>query len=227
MVTDARWGMAIPMTIDPQTDLLSLVQWMSPAFPLGSFAYSHGLETAITDGHIHDAESLQDWLQMLLAFGNGHNDALLVSLAHQGQDPVALHEIARALAASPERLEETMAQGRAFVTTTNAILGTDLSELCLPVAVGVQSRRLTALSRETLLSLYLQSFLGNLVQCAIRFVPLGQTDGHRVLSRLGDEISAKAKALAEASQADFASATYAADMGSMRHTYQDVRVFRT
>ncbi|MEM8555605.1 MAG: urease accessory UreF family protein [Pseudomonadota bacterium] len=215
------------MPTDAQTDLLALVQWMSPAFPLGSFAYSHGFEAAVNMGQVTDAESLEAWCRAILIHGSGHNDAVLLAATRNGAELGAMESLAEALASCPERLEETRAQGRAFIETTNAILGTDSAPLALPVAVGLQSRRLQSLSTETVLALYLQSFVGNLVQCTIRYVPLGQSAGHAVLNRLAPVIARCARELAEATADDLASAAFGADLAAMAHEHQEVRVFRT
>ena len=100
--------------------LLTALQWLSPAFPIGSFAYSHGLEWAIEAGHINDEPTLQNWLQDLIALGSGRSDAILVSLAYCAEDRPALkslNDLALAFAPSSERRAETVLQGQAFCQT--------------------------------------------------------------------------------------------------------------
>ena len=97
-----------PMT----TDVLTLSQLLSPSFPVGAFAYAHGLETAIDDGAIHDVESLQVWLLDLLDHGGANADAVLLNIAYRSDDPL-IDATARAFAASSERLMETDLQGAA------------------------------------------------------------------------------------------------------------------
>ena len=65
------------------TDVLILSQLLSPAFPVGAFAYSHGLERAVTDNTIHDAATLEAWLLDLIDMGGARSDAVLVSVAYQ------------------------------------------------------------------------------------------------------------------------------------------------
>ena len=97
------------------TDILTLTQLLSPNFPVGAFAYSHGLETAIHDGAIYDAASLQDWLHDLLHFGSAQSDAVLVNMTYAG-DTSEVDSIARAFAASVERLKETDLKEPRFAT---------------------------------------------------------------------------------------------------------------
>ncbi|MGB8622960.1 MAG: urease accessory UreF family protein, partial [Paracoccaceae bacterium] len=104
-------------------DLLSLTQWLSPAFPVGGFAYSHGLEQAIAAGDVADAEGLEQWLSVVLDEGSGAVDATLLCLALKGAD---MADLARALAASKERLAEAETQGAAFAAAVNGISAGDM-----------------------------------------------------------------------------------------------------
>ena len=96
--------------------LLHLLAWLSPAFPTGAFAYSHGLEWAVESGDIVDGDTLHAWLTDVLAHGSGHNDVILLRHAHRpNADHVVLNELAVATAPSRERRQETLAQGTAFI----------------------------------------------------------------------------------------------------------------
>ncbi|WP_372602839.1 urease accessory protein UreF [Actibacterium sp.] len=207
-------------------DLLTLTQWLSPAFPLGSFAYSHGLETAIATDQVGDAAGLQDWLQLVLEEGAGAVDVTLLCLTQKGADADDLAALALALATSRERQEETLAQGRALVSTINQINGEDAPARPLPVALGVAARRLD-LSPEQVAALYLHGFASNLVSVAVRFVPLGQTEGQRVLAGLHPTIQAVAARAAQATLDDLGSAALGADLSAMQHEELDVRIFKT
>lgn len=205
-------------------DLLTLTQWLSPAFPLGSFAYSHGLEAAIAAGDVGDAETLEHWMVVVLEEGAGATDATLLCRALEGDDD--LPDVARALAASRERLHEAEAQGAAFVATVNAMTGEALAPMPLPVAVGMAARRLN-LAPPQVAALYLHAFASNLVSVAVRFVPLGQTDGQRVLARLHPVILSVAERAAVTPLDEIGSAAFGADMAAMRHEDMDVRIFKT
>jgi len=204
-------------------DLLTLTQWLSPAFPVGAFAYSHGLEQAISDGDVRDAATLEAWLRLVLEQGSGAVDATLLCRALAG-DEVA--DTARALAASRERLEETEKQGAAFARTVNALYGEALPPMPLPVAVGVAARRLS-LPPEQVAALYLHSFTSNLVSAAVRFVPLGQSEGQQALSRLHGVIESVAARAVETPLDQIGSAGFGADLAAMRHETLDVRIFKT
>src|SRR5271166_5925512 len=110
--------------IDPS--LMPLMLWLSPAFPVGAFAYSHGLEWAVEAGDIHDARSLGGWLVDLLTFGAPRADAILFAAAFRAAEAgdwealVETNDLAVALSASAERRLETTAQGAAFVAAARA-----------------------------------------------------------------------------------------------------------
>ncbi|WP_114965997.1 urease accessory protein UreF [Alkalilacustris brevis] len=207
--------------------LLSLVQWLSPAFPTGAFAYSHGLEQVIADGAVADAPSLERWLRAVLEHGAGWQDAVLLAQAlRAGADMDALDALARALQPSAERLSESCDQGVALARTVAAMTGRALPARPLPVALGEAAAPL-GLPPGDVIALYLHGFAGNLVTIAIRHVPLGQTEGQGVLARLGGLIERLAEAAARAEAEEIGTAVLAADLAAMRHETMDVRIFRT
>jgi urease accessory protein len=207
--------------------LLTLVQWLSPAFPTGAFACSHGLETAIAAGRLATPAQVQDWLETLIAHGSGWQDAVLLA---QGLGPDAdldaLTDTARALAASAERWIETRDQGAAFAATVAHVGGTAQPARPLPLAVAQAARPLDVPPAETL-TLYLHAFATNLVTIAVRAVPLGQTQGQAILAALGPLILDTATRAATASLDDLATSAFASDLAAMAHETLQPRLYRT
>ncbi|MDT8854367.1 urease accessory UreF family protein [Paracoccaceae bacterium Fryx2] len=207
--------------------LLTLVQWLSPGFPTGGFACSHGLEWAIAQGEVADAGAVRQWLADVLAHGAGRSDAILLAHAlDPAADLDALTDLARALCGSAERLRETEDQGAAFAATTAALTGLALAARPLPVAVGQAARRL-GLAPQQVIALYLHAFAANLVSAAVRFVPLGQTEGQRALAALHPLITDLATEAATLPLGAITTAAFRADMAAMHHETMDVRIFRT
>lgn len=208
-------------------DLLSLVQWLSPAFPTGGFAYSHGLESAISSGQVTDAASLRQWLTEVLQFGAGRQDAiLLVQALRSDADHGALDDLARALQPSSERLSETLEQGTAFARTVAALTARALPARCLPVAVGEAAAPLS-LPPAQVAALYLHAFASNLTSVAMRFMPLGQESGQGVLASLHQVIDALSAEATLLTLEDLASSALGADLSALAHETMDVRIFRT
>lgn len=207
--------------------LLTLVQWLSPAFPIGAFAYSHGLEAVIAAGDVRDAGALRQWLADVLEFGTGRTDAILLAHAlRDGADHAALAALARALAPTAERLQETEELGAALTRATDALLGTTSIPLPFPVALGRAAQGLP-LPAPQVIALALQAFAAGLVSAAVRFVPLGQTEGQAVLAALHPLFLRLASEAAEAPLSAIGTAAIRADMASARHETLHTRIFRT
>lgn len=208
--------------------VLLLTQWLSPGFPVGAFAYSHGLETAIEHGYVLDGDTLRIWLEDILMHGGGASDVILLAAAFRAEsDQIAgIDETARAFAASAERLMETVDQGAAFARTVDAIWQTNLIALTYPVAVG-RAARLQALPLDLTAQMYLHAFAANLVSAAVRLVPLGQTTGQKVLAGLADDIRQAAAQALTLTLDDLTSTCFAGDIAAMQHETQYSRVFRT
>lgn len=211
----------------PAPGLLSIVQWLSPAFPTGGYAFSHGLETAVAEGALRDGAAVEQWLADTLRFGAGRTDAILLAHAlDPGADMAALTDLALALAPSAERLRETAEQGAAFALAVAPLLGRDLPPRPLPLVLGQAARGL-GLPVPLVVALYLHAFMANLVSAAVRFVPLGQNEGQRVLAALHPQILALAQEAAMAPLDSIGSAAFRSDLGSMLHETLDVRIFKT
>lgn len=206
---------------------LTLIQWLSPAFPTGGFAYSHGLETWIAEGRLGDGAGFQDWLNGVLAHGAGWQDAVLLAMAlRPGIDHAGLADLARALAPSRERLAETLDQGTALARTITAMTGRDILPAPLPVALGQAAAPLNLPPAEVIAH-YLSAFAGNLTSVATRAIPLGQTEAQRRLAALHPLIADLANRAATAGPEDLANAAIAADIAAMRHETLDVRLYKT
>ncbi|WP_281301011.1 MULTISPECIES: urease accessory protein UreF [unclassified Iodidimonas] len=247
---------AMRLTVMPMDDaaLLRLSTWLSPGFPVGAFSYSHGLEWAVEVGDITDAESLYAWLWPCIMAGGGRSDAILLAAAYHALRPddnkawrpdrvafEAIADLALALCPSKERRLETEAQGTAFRRIAADLWPIDFDlppKIAYPVAVGAWAAATSCPLPQTLV-LYLHAFAANLVSAAVRLVPLGQTEGQRVLARLFNSISAVAD---EALSIDPAAlpgahlnahlnalggAVMRADLASLHHETQYTRLFRS
>jgi urease accessory protein len=230
-----------PMSKSEAAALYRLMTWLSPSFPVGAFAYSSGIEWAVETGDISDPSSLEAWLDSMLTVGPGFCDGVFLTQAHRaassGDDPALseIAELAGAFASSRERWLETSMQGRAFVDIARAawnIASLDrLVECCggiivYPVAVGIVSAAHRVPLQPTIHA-FLHAVTCNWISAAARLVPLGQTDGQRVLARLEQAVTETASRALKASLEELGSATFRADLASMRHEAQYTRLFRS
>lgn len=203
-----------------------LAAWFSPAYPVGGFSYSHGLEQAVATGLVSDRDSLQTWTADLLAFGSGRSDAVLLCRAHREADPGPVSEMAEALCPSAERNLETTAQGAAFARTTAAAWNIPVPAMAYPVAVGHAARQLE-LPLAPLVTLFLQAFAANVVSAGLRLIPLGQTDGQRITAALMPLAAKTAAAAMAADPEDIGGVALGADLASMLHETMETRLFRS
>lgn len=216
-----------PMPTDPK--LLILTQWLSPAYPTGGFAWSHGLEAAIHAGWVRDAGLLEEWLEDLLTNGSGRSDAIFIALAAPCGSTKALRALdqtARAFCPSSERLRESARQGAAFARVTREVWALDLPDCLLPVALG-RAAHLMALPAPDVTALYLQNFTSNLIAAAQRLMPLGQTDGQAILARLAPLCASVAAETENASEDDLCSSCFLSDIAAMKHETLEPRLFQS
>jgi len=221
--------------------LYRLMTWLSPAFPVGAFSYSSGIVWAVEAGDIADAASLRDWLGAMLAEGAGFCDGVFLAQAHRAAaafEPARLRDIAELAAAfvpSRERQLETSAQGRAFIDIARAAWNRDGLEqlisscdgaIVYPVAVGLVSAA-HDVALAPAMHAFFHALSSNWISAAARLVPLGQTDSQRVLALLEPVVVSTAERALDASLDDLGSATFRADLASMRHETQYTRLFRS
>jgi len=221
--------------------LYRLMTWLSPSFPVGAFSYSSGIEWAVEAGDITDAASLRDWLAAMLTDGSGFCDGVLLAQAHraaEADDDAALRDIAELAAAfvpSRERQLETSAQGRAFIEIARAAWSCEGLErtiarcdgpIVYPVAVGLVSAA-HDIPLAPVLHGYLHALAANWISAGSRLIPLGQTDSQRVLAALEVVVAATANRATTATLDDLGSATFRADLASVRHETQYTRLFRS
>ena len=221
--------------------LYRLMTWLSPAFPVGAFSYSSGIEWAVEAGDISDAASLQDWLSAMLTDGSGFCDGVFLAHVHRAAssgDDMALRDIAELAAAfvpSKERQLETTSQGRAFIEIARSAWNHDGLErliaacdgaIVYPVAVGLVSAA-HKISLPATMHGFFHAVTSNWISAGARLVPLGQTDSQRVLAALEPVVVATGARALTASLDELGGATFRADLASLRHETQYTRLFRS
>jgi urease accessory protein len=225
----------------PDAALYCLMAWLSPAYPIGGFSYSHGLEQAIEAGIVRDRASLGEWVEALLAWGAGASDAALFAAAWRAAaagDTAAVDAIAERAAAwraTAETALESAQQGAAFLATTRAawphpaleaLAARHAAGVALPVAVAVACA-VRRVPLEASLAAYLHAFAANIVSAGVRLVPLGQSDGQRVVSALAPAVTAAARRAIAQPLDEAGTAAPVIDWCSMRHETQYTRLFRS
>ena len=221
--------------------LAKLQSWFSPSFPIGSFSYSHGLEWLVDTAQVRDSGSLAEWVEGVLRHGAGRSDAIVlgaVSRAVAAADwpgVAEISELAIALQPTAERRMESLRQGTAFVTAVAAgwpqpqiddYRARCPGDVAYPVGVGVATAA-HRLPLQVVLVSCLHAFTANLVSAGIRLIPLGQTEGLKLVAALAPVCVAVATDALSAGLDDLGSASFLADIASMQHETQYSRLFRS
>jgi urease accessory protein len=222
-------------------DGLRLMAWLSPGYPVGAYAYSHGLEWAVEAGDIQDEASLTAWLDDVCTRGALRNDLILAAEARRaaraadGGALVAVNDLALALAPSRELHLETSQQGRSFLDATRgawpcpglaALVEHLPGPVAYPVAVGLAAGA-HGMAPMPVLAAYGLAFLQNLVSAALRAAPIGQAAGTRVVAALIPGLVTLAADAAESGLDALGAATFRLDLGSFLHETQYSRIFRS
>ena len=241
----ARTGAARAAATDDaavsQDAMYRLMTWLSPAYPVGAFSYSSGIEWAVEAGDITNVQTLQHWLEAMLSDGSGINDGILFAETHRavrdGQDAVLVEiaGLAAAFVPTRERHLETTSLGRAFIEVTRTAWScpalVKLQKLwhgpvAYPVAVGA-----ACAGHDIPLAFAVHAFLtaltANWVSAGVRLIPLGHTESQHLLRMLRPSVARVVRRALGATLDDLGNATFRADLASARHEAQYTRLFRS
>jgi urease accessory protein len=224
--------------------LLRQQSWLSPAFPTGSYSYSHAIEWAVEVGDIYDRKSLVDWLEVDLCYGSGRNEAIFFMEAWRRateddcEKLVKVAELAAAFRGTSEFALESSQQATACLGTLRQVwpdhLIESLSELllergippALSVVLGVRAAQ-QRIPFSLAAPAFLQSYLANLVTAGVRLIPLGQTDGQLAIAGLEEAVLTASARAEQATIQDLGSAAFMVDLASAFHETQYTRLFRS
>jgi len=165
------------------TTVTKLLQLASPALPVGAYSYSQGLEAAIEAGLVKDAKSAERWIGDVLEHSVGTMEAPLLWRMLHGED---LDEMYVASRETAELRAETLQMGYSLCRLLKE-LNIEGEDCSYPQAFARVARHWQLEPREALIA-YLWSWAENQVLAAMKAVPLGQTDGQRMLLSLGKRI---------------------------------------
>lgn len=229
------------MPASPELALARLLQLASPALPVGAYSYSQGLEAAVEAGVVADAASAGTWIGDALAFNLAKFEAPAWCRMHAAWAARDYGEVRsldnwfRATRETAELRAETLQMGYSLRRLCLELDGFDAASLealrtaeviSFPAAFTFATAHWCIPARDALIA-YLWSWLENQVMAALKAVPLGQTDGQRLLLRLGGSLSAIADEALGADEASFANFAPGLAIASSRHETQYSRLFRS
>jgi urease accessory protein len=229
-------------TAKQQDDLYKLLSWLSPAFPIGSYAYSHGIEYAVEEGLVTSKESLGAWIKAILCEGSGKTEGWVIKTAYAAAvSGASLDEVisyALTLKATPELWHESSQQGAAFL---KILLQTEYSTSLAGLEKLLRGRGekpsfalvfglLVAehkIELESALCAFLHGMASSLVSAGVRLVPLGQRAGQEIIKDLAPVIFKLVEVIFTLSLEELGSATPMVDWSSSRHETQYTRIFQS
>jgi urease accessory protein len=214
-----------------------LLQWTSPAFPVGAFSYSHGLEWLVERGTVSDRVTLRRLIDALIGFGDLQADAVALCAAHRAEDGAALFDVvaaSRRFFAAAELMRESLDQGAAFLAALKADNaayprlddGVDLTPIPHAVAFGAAARD-RGIPLGAAVEGWLHAAAANIVSAGQRLIPLGQRDGVGLIHDLAPDISAAAAKAMATPLAERSATTLVVDMAAIHHETQYTRLFRS
>jgi urease accessory protein len=198
------------------SNLVRLLQLASPTLPVGAYSYSQGLEAAVEAGIVTDAASAERWIGDVLEFSVARSDVPLLWRMLHGEDCddefIASRETA-------ELRAETLQMGHSLARLL-CNLGIEAREGAFPSVYAIAARAWGIEPRAALVG-YLWGWLENQVMAAVKVVPLGQTDGQRILLALGARLERMEP------QAGFSNLAPGLALLSSKHETQYSRLFRS
>jgi len=227
--------------------LLSLMWLASPALPVGGFSYSEGLEAAVEAGLVHDETSAGDWLWQQLQLTQARSDLAVVAQAlpawhrHDWAHLHALDTWVRQTRETREVLLQTEQMGRSLIEWARSLqrpqdqvplqrlVEQGLAHPTYPLAQGLVLAWHTPVDTPVAHALYSCAFgwAENMVQAAIKSVPLGQSAGQRILARLVNTIPHAVHTALHTPDADRQAFSPMLAILSARHETQYSRLFRS
>ena len=224
---------------------LALQAWLSPAYPVGSYAYSHGLEAAAENNTVNNQATLAHWINDNLRHGAGWNDAVLMvetARRYQQQQPAGsfielapINELACAMSGTAELQQESMQQGAAFLSVTRqAWPHADIERFAEQVHGGVAYSVCFALAacaheidiRDAVRG-YLFAMIANWVSAAVRMNIIGQTAGQQLAASFATRIEKISADAMTATLDDLGGCVFLNDIASFNHESQHARLFRS
>jgi len=214
--------------------LTKLLQLASPALPVGAYSYSQGLEAAVEAKIIFDAVSAQRWIEDVLVFSVMRMEApvlLRLCVAWRANDLEAVKRWNELFLASRETAElraETAQMGYSLKRLTRELCLSEipLTEVAFPTAYAHAVVQWNIDAQSALVA-YLWSWLENQVVAALKAVPLGQTDGQKILLALGAQLESLAAEAAAMNDDDLGNFAPGLALLSSTHETQYSRLFRS
>ena len=198
--------------------------WFSSSFPIGSYAYSHGLEALIDDKKIKNNNDVKEFLDALLFYGTLRNDYIFIKSIYKGDE---INQLILASASSKERQIEMIDMGNSFRKIMK-----DSWELSLPENTSFIYCLAKAglhfnIKFDDLIKFYLQSFISNLINVCVKHIPMSQKDGQTLNVIYINQIQEFLILSDKLTLKDIGTTFFIGDIFAIKHENLDSRIYLT
>ena len=198
--------------------------WFSSSFPIGSYAYSHGLEALIDNKKIKNKDDVKEFLDALLFYGTLRNDYIFMKSVYKGEE---INELILASASSKERQIEMIDMGNSFRKIMK-----DSWELSLPENTSFIYCLAKAglhfnINFDDLIKFYLQSFISNLINVCVKHIPMSQKDGQSLNVIFINQIQEFLSHSDKLTLKDIGTTFFIGDIFAIKHENLDSRIYLT
>ena len=206
-------------------DPLQILQiWFSSSFPIGSYAYSHGLEAIIDNKLIKNKDDVEEFLNALLFNGTLRNEYIFIKSIYEGKE---INNLILSSASSKERQIEMVDMGNSFRKIMKQSWDFELAENTAFTYCLTKAAIHFNIKFEYLIKFYLQSFISNLINVCVKHIPISQKDGQKLnvifINQIQDFLQKSEKLNLE----DIGSTFFIGDLFSIKHENLETRIYLT
>ena len=206
-------------------DPLQILQiWFSSSFPVGSYAYSHGLEALIDDNKIKNKDDVREYLEALLFYGSLRNDYIFLKSVYVGEE---INDLILASASSKERHIEMIDMGNSFRKIMKDSWELVLEENTSFVYCISKAALHFDIKFDDLIKFYLQSYISNLINVCVKHIPMSQKDGQILNVNFIDQIQKFLDQSYQLTLKDIGTSFFIGDIFAIKHENLDSRIYLT
>ena len=206
-------------------DPLQILQiWFSSSFPVGSYAYSHGLEAIIDDNKIKNKDDVKEYLEALLFYGSLRNDYIFLKSVYMGEE---INDLILASASSKERHTEMIDMGNSFRKIMKDSWELVLEENTSFVYCISKAALHFDIKFDDLIKFYLQSYISNLINVCVKHIPMSQKEGQILNVNFIDQIQKFLAKSKELTLKDIGTSFFIGDIFAIKHENLDSRIYLT
>ena len=206
-------------------DPLQILQiWFSSSFPVGSYAYSHGLEALIDDDKIKNRDDVREYLEALLFYGSLRNDYIFLKSVYMGEE---INDLILASASSKERHTEMIDMGNSFRKIMKDSWELVLEENTSFVYCISKAALHFDIKFDDLIKFYLQSYISNLINVCVKHIPMSQKDGQILNVNFIDQIQKFLDQSYQLTLKDIGTSFFIGDIFAIKHENLDSRIYLT